>query len=65
MMSVKEYASDVNVSVNQTHQIYGGADPLENTQPMPNVQPIQQVSPVQPVTVPTMTSANVNTPPVQ
>ncbi len=57
--------NDVNVNVNQPHQIYGGADPLENTQPMPNIQPVQQVSSVQPASVPTMTSADVTIPPVQ
>ena len=41
--------TDVNVNNNQTHQIYGGADPLENTQPIPAVQTVQAVQPVAPV----------------
>lgn len=41
--------SDVNLNGNQSHQIYGGADPLENTQPIPGVQTVQPVQPVQPV----------------
>ena len=52
------------ISVNQetNHQIYGGADPLQNTQPIPTVAPVApvenvvtspvEVAPVAPVTNP-------------
>lgn len=39
---------NVMVNDNQSHQIYGGADPLENTQPVPQVAPVQPVAPVAP-----------------
>ena len=51
--------SDVNVTNNQPHQIYGGADPLENTQPMPAVQTIQSVQPVAPVPNPVAVAPDV------
>ena len=51
--------SDVNVSTDQPHQIYGGADPLENTQPVPSVQPVQ---PVAPVAAPVMAAPEVVSP---
>ena len=57
--------TDVNVNNNQTHQIYGGADPLENTQPLPAVQTIQAVQPVAPVPTPVMTAPEVTTAPMQ
>ena len=40
--------SDINFNQNTDHQIYGGADPLENTQPVPQVAAVPEVAPVAP-----------------
>ena len=51
--------NDINLNQDQPHQIYGGADPLENTQPIPAVQTIQAVQPVAPVPNPVMAAPDV------
>ena len=43
---------EINVNPEPTHQIYGGADPLQNTQTIPTVevpQPVVSVPTVEPV----------------
>lgn len=35
--------SSINVNQDTNHQIYGGADPLQNTQPIPTVAPVEPV----------------------
>ena len=45
--------TDINVNQDSNHQIYGGADPLQNTQTIPAVAPVASVEPV--VTSPVMT----------
>lgn len=35
--------SSINVNQDTNHQIYGGADPLQNTQPIPTVVPVEPV----------------------
>ena len=42
---------DINVAPVENHQIYGGADPLQNTQTIPGLQApaVAPVSPVEPV----------------
>ena len=51
---------EINITQDTSnHQIYGGADPLENTQPIPAVQTIQAVQPVAPVPNPVMAAPDV------
>ena len=38
--------TDINVNAEPNHQIYGGADPLENTQIIPNMAPAAPATPV-------------------
>ena len=45
---------EVNFEQPQNHQIYGGADPLENTQSIPAVQPQQPVEAVPVINEPVM-----------
>lgn len=52
--------SDINLNQEGTHQIYGGADPLQNTQPIPAIAPVTPVAPVSvepQVTEPVMVAA--------
>lgn len=39
--------ADINVSKDNNHQIYGGADPLQNTQTIPTIAPITPAEPIQ------------------
>ena len=43
---VSQIIPDINIENDNNHQIYGGANPLENTQSIPTVQPSVNVAPV-------------------
>ena len=47
-------ATDINLNTETNHQIYGGADPLQNTQTIPTVAPVAAEVPV--VEAPVMTA---------
>lgn len=58
---VSQIIPSIDLNQKSNHQIYGGADPLENTQTLPvtpNVTPIPVVESQPQVSTPTMTTAN-------